>query len=87
MSAAAGRGGLTLERLRAGGERLSEDVSREHYLAHAGLKPTAELRPIYDLYAPYVGPEALELVLDRFRGAGEDTEERRGARLLLEWQA
>ncbi|MFL5581231.1 MAG: hypothetical protein ACJ8AO_12725 [Gemmatimonadaceae bacterium] len=83
----AGRGGLTLERLRRGGEALSQDVNREYYLAHAGLKPTAELRPIYDRYSAVVGTEALELVLDRFRGAAEGSEERRAARLLVEWQA
>ena len=89
MSAAgrAGVGGLTLERLRRGGEALSEEVSREYYLAHAGLKPTAELRPIYDRYAAYVGRDALELVLDLFRSAPEGSEERRSARMLLEWQA
>jgi hypothetical protein len=63
-----------------------EDVSREYYLAHAGLKSTAELQPIYARHAAAVGPEALELALDEFAAARDDGEARRSARLILEWQ-
>ena len=37
---------LTLDRLRREGEALTEELARESYQAHAGLKPAAELRPI-----------------------------------------
>jgi Peptidase family M3 len=73
---------LSLERLRRGGQGLMEDVSREYYLAHAGLKSTAELQPIYARHAQVVGPEALELSLEEFAGHSGD----RSARMILEWQ-
>ena len=78
---------LTLDTLRATGQKFMEAVSREYYLAHAGLKPTAELQPIYDRYAAVLGRDALELTLELFRSTQPGTEERRSARLLLEWQA
>src|SRR3954464_4935480 len=63
-----------------------EAISRESYLAYAGLKKTAELQPIYDKYARVLGKEAFELTLEAFQGAGEGSEEKRSARLLLEWE-
>jgi hypothetical protein len=65
-----------------------EDVSREYYLAHAGLKSTAELQPIYARHADVVGPDALALALEDFASAagGRDAEAKRSARLILEWQ-
>jgi len=80
-------GALTLDRLRREGEAFMQDVSREYFQAHAGLKPTAELRPIYDRYGAVVGRDALELTLDLFRNAEPGTDEHRSARMLLEWQA
>jgi hypothetical protein len=64
-----------------------EAVSREYYLAHAGLKPNAELQTIYERHRAVLGREALELTLDLFRTSAEGSEERRSARTLLEWQA
>ena len=46
---------LTLDRLRAGGQRLMEELSREYYLAHAGFKPTADLQPIYARHVQILG--------------------------------
>ena len=63
-----------------------EAISRESYLAFAGLKKSAELRPIYERYDRVLGQEALELTLDAFRSAAEGSEEKRSARLLLEWE-
>ena len=77
---------LTLENLRRDGERLMEALSREFYLAHAGHKPTAELQPIYDRFAAILGPEALELAREAYEGSADGSEERRSARLLLDWQ-
>jgi hypothetical protein len=77
---------LDLRRLRAEGQAFMEAISRESYLAYAGLKKTAELQPIYDKYARVLGKEAFELTLEAFQGAGEGTEEKRSARLLLEWE-
>jgi hypothetical protein len=77
---------LTVERLREGGQAFMEEVSREYYLAHAGLKPAAELQQIYEKHSAVLGRDALDLLRERFLGAAEGSEERRSARLLLEWQ-
>jgi hypothetical protein len=61
-------------------------VSRELYLAHAGLKPTAELQPIYERHRTAVGPDALAMTREEFAGSTEGSEEQRSSRLLLEWQ-
>ena len=77
---------LTLETLRRDGERLMTDVSREYYEAHAGLKPTAELQPIYARHAAVLGDDALEMTREAFTGSAEGSEAHRSARLLLDWQ-
>jgi hypothetical protein len=63
-----------------------EKISLETYLAYAGLKPTAELQPIYEEYEDILGEEALELTLDAFRSASENTDDRRSAQALLDWE-
>ena len=63
-----------------------ETISRESYLAYAGLKKKAELQPIYERYERILGEEALELTLDAFHSAVEKTDDRRSAQALLEWQ-
>lgn len=78
--------GLTLDRLRKDGERFNEELSREIFLAHAGLKPAAELERIYDRFAHVTGTEALQLALEAFRGTTPGSEDHRSARILLEWQ-
>ncbi|MGH7623060.1 MAG: hypothetical protein ACREMU_12025, partial [Gemmatimonadaceae bacterium] len=78
---------LSIERLREDGETFSQEISREFYLAHSGQKAAAELQPIYQRHAGVLGPDALALTLDAFRNAPEGSEERRSARLLVEWQA
>jgi hypothetical protein len=77
---------LTLAALRRDGEAFMEALSREQYLALAGHKPNAELRPIYDRFAHVLGPGALELTRDAFRTATAGSEEWRSARALLDWQ-
>jgi hypothetical protein len=78
---------MTLQDLREGGEAFMEEVSREYYLAHAGLKPEAALQPIYDRHRDVLDRDALALTAEAFRGASEGSEEQRAARFLLEWQA
>ena len=63
-----------------------EAISRESYLAFAGLKKTAELQPIYKRYDRILGPEALDLTLEAFHDASDKSEEKRSAQILLEWQ-
>ena len=77
---------LDLQRLRAEGQAFMEAISRESYLAFAGLKKTAELRPIYEKYDHVLGIEALELTLDAFRSAANNTDDKRSAQSLLEWE-
>ena len=77
---------LSIERLRREGEAFMEELSREYFLAHAGLKDTAELQPIYQKYGSVIGPAALELTRDAFVTSDEGSDERRSARMLLDWQ-
>jgi hypothetical protein len=78
---------LTLDRLRTEGQSFMEELSREYYLAGSGLKPTAELQPIYDRHAQIIGPDALHLVREEMARAPAASDERRAARMLLEWLA
>src|SRR6185369_14287348 len=68
---------LTLQRLRAEGQAFMEAISRESYLAFAGLKKTAELQPIYKQYERILGEEALELTLGAFRDARDGSDDKR----------
>jgi len=77
---------LTFAALRRDGETFMEALSREQYLALAGHKPNAELRPIYDRFGHVLGPAALELTRDAFRTATANTDEWRSARALLDWE-
>ncbi|HWJ40008.1 MAG TPA: hypothetical protein VNT29_02690 [Candidatus Limnocylindrales bacterium] len=77
---------LDLQRLRAEGQAFMEKISLETYLAYAGLKPTAELQPIYDEYQDVLGEEALDLTLDAFRSSSDNTDDRRSAQALLDWE-
>jgi hypothetical protein len=79
--------GLTLDRLREEGERFMQEISREYYLAHSGQKHTAELQPVYARHANILGPDALAVTLDAFRGAADGSEQHRSVRLLADWQA
>ncbi|HVZ78392.1 MAG TPA: hypothetical protein VG818_10460 [Gemmatimonadaceae bacterium] len=78
---------LSLDRLRRDGQAFMEAISREFYLAHSGHKATAELQPLYDRYGAIMSDESLALVLEAFRAAPDGSEEQRGLRLLLDWQA
>jgi hypothetical protein len=75
-----------LDGLRRDGEAMSEALSREFYESGAGLKATAELRPIYARYPQVLGDDALALVRAEFESAPEGSEAKRGTRLLLDWQ-
>jgi len=77
---------LDLQRLRAEGQAFMEKISLETYLAYAGLKPTAELQPIYDEYEDILGEEALDLTLDAFRSSSNNTDDLRSAQALLDWE-
>ncbi len=65
---------------------MSEALAREFHESGAGLKASAELRPIYARYPHLLGDDALGLVRAEFESAAAGSEARRGARLLLDWQ-
>ena len=77
---------LSVERLRREGEQFMEELSREYSSAHSGLKSTAELQPVYEAHREILGPDALAVAREYFTGSPEGSEERRSARLLLDWQ-
>lgn len=78
--------GLSLDRLRRGGQALMEELSREYYEAQAGLKSTADLQPIYARHADVVNDDALALLRTLFRDSAPGSDVRRSARLLLDWE-
>jgi len=78
---------LSIDTLRADGARFMEEISREYYLASAGLKEQVELQPIYARHRDIMSAESLAMVLERFKGAAAGSEDHRSARILLEWQA
>ena len=49
---------LSIERLRRDGQAFMEEISREYYLSGAGLKPTADLQPIYHRHEAVIGTDA-----------------------------
>jgi hypothetical protein len=77
---------LSLPRLRADGQAFTEEISRESYLAHSGHKAAANFTPIYEKYRDILGPEALAFTVQLFQDSPPETDERRSARYLLEWQ-
>ena len=78
---------LSLERLRQEGDAFNTEISREYYLALSGNKANAELQPIYARHAEIMSRDALELAIEAFRGAPEGSEDKRAARLLVDWEA
>lgn len=77
--------GDALGLLRTRGEAFLRDVSREYYSSHAGLKPSAELQPIYERHREAFGDESLEIAMALLTGAKAGSEERRSGRMLVEW--
>lgn len=76
---------MNLERLRARAQSFTEEVSREGYLAYSGLKAEAALQAIYERHANILGDDTLAECIERFRSATVGSEDRRAARMMLEW--
>ncbi len=74
-----------LDELRAKGEAFLQDVSREYYSSHAGLKAAAELQPIYERHRDAFGDESLELALGLLGQSAPGSDEHRSGRMLVEW--
>jgi hypothetical protein len=77
---------LSIERLRREGEQFLIELSREFYLAHSGLKASAELQPIYRKYAGILDENALDVARDFLVSSPQGSEDERSARILLDWQ-
>ena len=77
---------LSIERLRREGEQFQIGLSREFYEVHAGLKGEADLQTLYHRYRAILGPDALDVAREAFLGSPEEGDERRSARILLDWQ-
>jgi hypothetical protein len=76
-----------VERLRSEGQAFMEEISREYYVSGAGLKPSADLQPIYARHRAVIGPEALAFARQVLRDSAPGSEEHRQARMLVEWLA
>jgi hypothetical protein len=77
---------LSIERLRREGESFSEELSREFYESLSGLKTEALIQPLYEKYRAIFSDESLEVTREAFLGSVDGTDEKRSARLLLDWQ-
>ena len=77
---------LSLDRLRRDGEAFSIALSREYYESLSGLKAEARIQPLYHEYRAIFSDDSLEVAREAFVGSAEGSEERRSARLLLDWQ-
>jgi hypothetical protein len=75
----------SLDALRTRGEAFLQDVSREYYSSHAGLKPSAELQPIYERHREAFGDESLELALALLKSSTAGSDDHRSGRMLVEW--
>ncbi|HEU4630679.1 MAG TPA: hypothetical protein VFS08_13090 [Gemmatimonadaceae bacterium] len=75
----------TLDVVRRAGEALMQDVSREYYLAYAGLKPGADLAAAYARHPRAWDDDALAAALEAWRGAPASGDEALAARALSEW--
>jgi hypothetical protein len=77
---------MSLERLRRDGESFSVELSREFYESLSGLKAEAQIQPLYEKYRAIFSDESLDVTREAFLGSADGSEERRSARLLLDWQ-
>ena len=75
-----------LDAVRARGEAFLTDVSREYYSSHAGLKPVAELQPIYERHREAFGDESFDLTMALLKNAAPGSGDHRSGRMLVEWQ-
>lgn len=78
--------GMSLDRLRREGEEFMITLSREYYEAYSGLKADAQIQPIYQKHAALFSDDAFEVAREAFVGSARESDERRSARLLLDWQ-
>ena len=76
-----------LDSIRKGGESLLQSLSREHYLAGAGLKAAPDLQPIYQRHQRVVSEDSLGAALEIVRSTPAADPAHRSARAIAEWLA
>jgi hypothetical protein len=76
---------MELDQIRAGAEAFLEEISAEVHAAMAGLKPGADLQPIYAKHADAYGPKVMAAVRELHANAKPGSDDHRSARVLLEW--
>jgi hypothetical protein len=74
-----------LDEIRGAAEAFLEDISAEVHGALAGLKPGADLQPLYAKHASAYGPEVMAFVRSIYDKAVVGSNDHRSARVLLEW--
>src|SRR5260221_11366753 len=77
---------LSLDRLRREGEEFMIELSREFYEAYSGLKGEAQIQPLYEKHRAIFSHDSLAVAREALLASEEGSEERRSARLLLDWQ-
>ena len=77
---------MSVERLRRDGEAFTQELSREYYLSLSGLKPEAQIQPLYRKYKALFTEESLDVAREMFAGSAEGSDDWRSARILLDWQ-
>ena len=77
---------MSVERLRREGEAFMQELSREFYESLSGLKSDAQIQRIYEKYRAIFSADALDVSREMLEGSAEDTDERRSARILVDWQ-
>ena len=77
---------MSIERLRREGEAFMQELSLEFYESLSGLKGDAQIQRVYEKHRALFGEESLEVAREMFEGSAEGSDERRSARILLDWQ-
>jgi hypothetical protein len=77
---------MSVERLRKQGETFMQELSREFYESLSGLKSEALIQRVYEKHRAIFSADALDVAREMLEGSAEDTDERRSARILLDWQ-
>lgn len=76
---------MDLDAYRHDAETFTYALNLEFYRHYAGLQDSFELEPIYDRHRRLFGREAVEALREQLAGAPDDGDERRRARMLLDF--
>ena len=77
---------MSIERLRREGEAFTQELSLEFYHSLSGLKPEAQIQQLYQKYRAIFSDESFEVAREMFVDSAEGSDDRRSARILLDWQ-